>query len=138
MQTLHPCLTEGNWVHITCETEDARRNLLYFKAVEKVLAEAGEESKPCNEGNRLHTFPTNQGVSLARRASQSVSGASPALPTEDAQSGGSSGYVQGGSASSGSNEVGEAGAPSFSSSAQLPLLLEDVPIAHFKSQSSFP
>lgn len=82
--------------------------------------------------------PSHRGVSLVRRASQGVFGASPALPTGDAQSGGSSGYLQGDSACSGSNGVGEAGSPSFSSSAQLALLVEDIFIARFESQSFFP
>lgn len=54
MQNPDPCATKGNWKHVACKTADALRNIPYFKAVEKVLAEGGEESKPCNKGNQLH------------------------------------------------------------------------------------
>lgn len=94
MQNPHPHVTKGHWEHIACKTANGLRNLPYFKAVEKVLAEDREESKPRNEGNQLCPFVLNhQGVSLGRRALWHKFRASPALhaaqplPTDDTQSG---------------------------------------------------
>lgn len=58
MQNPYPRVTKGRWGHVACKAADTLRNLPCFKAVAKVLAEGGEESKPCNEGNQLCPFCT--------------------------------------------------------------------------------
>lgn len=69
MQNPHPHATKDNLENVACKTADTLRNLPYFQAVEKVLAEGGEESKPHNEDSQLCTFCTKSSRCIFRKKS---------------------------------------------------------------------